>query len=329
VLASVASAQQDANIAVWRPATGTWYVRGIATVQWGRPGDVPVPGDYNHDGKTDLAVWRPATGTWYLRGIARTQWGRRGDTPVPADYNHDGKTDLTVWRPATGTWYLRGVATVQWGRPGDIPVPRDYNQDGKADLAGWRPATGIWYLRGIATVQWGRLGDIPEPGDYNHDGKTDLAVWRPATGTWHLRGITTLQWGRRGDIPIPAFATPTVTQPPIAAYAMTFVGRFPYVYGGTSPATGFDCSGLTYYIYRHYGHTLATTAQGQYNQFRRITLSYARPGDLVFFHDGNGYVFHVGVYEGSNMMVAAATPQDGIRYQSIWSSNVTYGTITH
>jgi hypothetical protein len=40
-------------------------------------------------------------------------------------------------------------------------------------------------------------------------------------------------------------------------------------------------------------------------------------------------VFHVGVYEGSTMMVAAATPQDGIRYQSIWSSNVSYGTITH
>ena len=115
----------------------------------------------------------------------------------------------------------------------------------------------------------------------------------------------------------------------IAAYAKTFVGRYPYAYGGQSPSTGFDCSGLTWYIYRPFGRTIARTSQAQYSQFRRIALSSARPGDLVFFHDSSGYVFHVGVYEGSTMMVAAATPQDGIRYQSIWSSNVSYGTITH
>jgi hypothetical protein len=233
---------------------------------------------------------------------------------------------IAVWRPSNGTWYVRGVATVQWGRSGDVPVPGDYNHDGTTDLAVWRPSNGTWLVRGVASVLLGRSGDVPVPGDYNHDGKTDLAVWRPSNGTWYLRGIATAQWGRSGDIPARAFATLNAL---IAAYAKTFVGKYPYVYGGRSPASGFDCSGLTYYIYRQYGRTIATTAQGQYNQFRRIALSYARPGDLVFFHDGSGYVFHVGVYEGSNMMVAAATPQDGIRYQSIWSSNVTYGTVTH
>ncbi|MDP9093445.1 MAG: C40 family peptidase [Actinomycetota bacterium] len=123
--------------------------------------------------------------------------------------------------------------------------------------------------------------------------------------------------------------SPVTVNQQIAAYAKTFVGRYPYSFGGRSPATGFDCSGLTYYIYRKYGRTIATNAQAQYQEFRRITPNSARPGDLVFFHDGSGYVFHVGIYEGGNMMVAAATPQDGIRFQSIWSSNVTYGTITH
>jgi hypothetical protein len=235
---------------------------------------------------------------------------------------------LAVWRPSTGTWCLRGVGTVQWGRSRDVPVPGDYNHDGKLDLAVWRPSTGTWYLRGVATVQWGRSGDVPVPGDYNHDGRTDLAVWRPSTGTWYLRGIATVQWGRPGDVPVRPVAFADLN-PRIAAYAKTFVGKYPYVYGGRSPATGFDCSGLTYYVYRHFGRTLATTAQGQYTQFRRIALSNARPGDLVFFHDGSGFVFHVGVYEGSNMMVAAATPQDGIRYQAVWSADVTYGTITH
>jgi hypothetical protein len=122
---------------------------------------------------------------------------------------------------------------------------------------------------------------------------------------------------------------PLTTNYRIAAYAKTFVGRYPYVAGGSSPATGFDCSGLTHYIYRHYGRKIRRTAEQQYDQFRRIAHRSARPGDLVFFHDRNGYVFHVGVYEGSHMMVAAATPKDGIRYQRIWSRNVTYGTITH
>jgi hypothetical protein len=43
---------------------------------------VPVPGDYNGDGRTDLAVWRPADGTWYVRGVATTPWGANGDVPV-------------------------------------------------------------------------------------------------------------------------------------------------------------------------------------------------------------------------------------------------------
>ena len=156
-----------------------------------------------------------------------------------------------------------------------------------------------------------------------------FAVVYVSVATYSYRYVVTASgsaWGTTSGVATPP--AQTVNQQ-IGAYAKTFVGRYPYVSGGSSPATGFDCSGLTSYIYRHFGRTIASTAQGQYNQFRRLTRSSAWPGDLVFFHDGSGYVFHVGVYEGANMMVAAATPQDGIRYQSIWSSNVTFGTITH
>ena len=149
------------------------------------------------------------------------------------------------------------------------------------------------------------------------------------SGTFQYRYLVTENsnaWGATSAVAAPP--TPSVNQQ-IAAYAMTFPGRYPYAYGGTSPSTGFDCSGLTYYIYRQFGHTIATTAAAQDSQFRHISRSSAQPGDLVFFFDGSGYVFHVGIYEGSNMMVAAATPQDGIRYQSIWSSDVSFGTITH
>jgi cell wall-associated NlpC family hydrolase len=117
-----------------------------------------------------------------------------------------------------------------------------------------------------------------------------------------------------------------------AAYVTTFIGRVPYVYGGSSPSTGFDCSGLTQYVYRHYGKSIPRTADAQFRYFYRESRSRAWGGDLVFFHDNsspNSYVYHVGIYEGSNNMVSAADPQSGIIWQPIWSSDVTFGTITH
>jgi cell wall-associated NlpC family hydrolase len=120
-----------------------------------------------------------------------------------------------------------------------------------------------------------------------------------------------------------------------AAFAKKLVGDR-YAFGGTSPA-GFDCSGLTQYVYRHTGggKSIQRTAEAQYLQFRRIAKSAARPGDLVFFHDTgspSSYVYHVGVYEGgSSMMVAAATSSEGVVFQSFtWAGDtVTFGTITH
>jgi peptidoglycan DL-endopeptidase CwlO len=119
-----------------------------------------------------------------------------------------------------------------------------------------------------------------------------------------------------------------------AAKAVRLVGD-PYVYGGTSPA-GFDCSGLTQWVYQHTGHgrSIARTSEDQYLQFKPISHADARPGDLVFFHetsDPGSYVYHVGVYEGGDDMVAATTIADGVQLQSFtWAGDtVTFGTITH
>jgi cell wall-associated NlpC family hydrolase len=117
-----------------------------------------------------------------------------------------------------------------------------------------------------------------------------------------------------------------------SAYVQAFVGRAPYRYGGGSPGSGFDCSGLAQYVYRHYGKSIPRTADEQFRYFRRESRSRAWSGDLVFFHDNSNtssYVYHVGIYEGGGRMVSAVSPGSGIRWQTVRASGVTFGTITH
>jgi hypothetical protein len=51
-----------------------WLVRGQSNIQWGFPGDIPVPGDYNGDLRTEIAVFRPSDGGWYLQQRRRRDW---------------------------------------------------------------------------------------------------------------------------------------------------------------------------------------------------------------------------------------------------------------
>ncbi|KPA09095.1 signal peptide protein [Candidatus Magnetomorum sp. HK-1] len=207
---------------VWRKINGTFYVipssgvcpRGMkkhwkgCEFQWGLPGDVPVTGDYDGDGKTELAVWRPMTGNWYITIYNKPiQYGLQGDIPVPADYDGDGKTDIAVWRPKEGNWYIKDLPRpVHYGSFGHIPVPGDYNGDGKDEVAVWNPNGGYWSISTKRDhIQYGLYGDIPIQGDYNGDGKTDLAVWRPRGGNWYINmSFQPLQWGLPGDIPVAA-----------------------------------------------------------------------------------------------------------------------------
>ena len=192
-----------ADVAVWRPSTGEWWVPGQPTMVWGEPGDKPVAGDYDGDGTTERAIWRPSTGDWWIPGQPTVQWGVSTDVPVPADYDGNGSIDIAVWRPSTGEWWVRNQFVVQWGAPGDVPVPADYDNDGRADVAVWRPSTGQWWVRNQFVVQWGVAGDKPVAADYDGNGTADVAIWRPATGEWWIRGQATVQWGQAGDVPIP------------------------------------------------------------------------------------------------------------------------------
>jgi cell wall-associated NlpC family hydrolase len=80
-----------------------------------------------------------------------------------------------------------------------------------------------------------------------------------------------------------------------------------YVYGGASPASGFDCSGFTRYVFAHFGLTLPHYTFAQYDLGHSVPRSRLQPGDLVFF-DGVG---HVGLYIGHGRFIHA--PHSGTR----------------
>ncbi len=104
----------------------------------------------------------------------------------------------------------------------------------------------------------------------------------------------------------------------VVDYAKRFRG-VRYVYGGSSPRSGFDCSGFVRYVYAHFGVRLAHSSYAQFDLGRRISRSALRPGDLVFF-DGLG---HVGIYIGKGRFIHAPHSGTRVRVQTLagWYSS--------
>jgi len=92
----------------------------------------------------------------------------------------------------------------------------------------------------------------------------------------------------------------------LVRYARRYLG-VPYSYGGTSPRSGFDCSGFTRFVYAHFGIALPHYSGAQFGMGRRVPRAALRPGDLLFF-DGLG---HVGLYVGGGRFIHA--PHTGTR----------------
>ena len=112
-----------ADLAVYRPSTGHWFIRNQGSVHFGDPGDIPIPGDYSGDGIEDIAVFRPSTGQWFALDDS-VQFGDRGDVPVSGDFDGDRRTNVAVYRPSTGHWFVANVGSVQFGGPGLRAGPR-------------------------------------------------------------------------------------------------------------------------------------------------------------------------------------------------------------
>jgi cell wall-associated NlpC family hydrolase len=90
----------------------------------------------------------------------------------------------------------------------------------------------------------------------------------------------------------------------------------PYHYGGDTPNTGFDCSGLVSYVYNQAGLQIPRTVVEQSRGVRQLDLVQLEPGDLVFFRL-QGQISHVGIYLGNGDMIHAPSQGGRVRVESI------------
>lgn len=102
----------------------------------------------------------------------------------------------------------------------------------------------------------------------------------------------------------------------IVEYALQFLGGR-YVFGGSDPYSGVDCSGFTRYVMQHgAGINLVHSSTGQSRQGREIEVEQAKAGDLIFY-GGSNYIDHVGIYMGDGQIVHASTVKTGIKISAL------------
>ena len=192
--------------------------------------DVPVAGDFNGDGHTEIGAYRTSLGQWTVKNVRdgkqlltkHVYGGNGSDIPVVGDFDGDGSDDFGLYRKSNGTWHLKSLKTGQQivgglvfggGDGGDLPVVGDFNGDGSDDIATYTQncSTGsTWSAYSVKqraniklNFKWGGCNDVPVAGDFNGDGSDDFGLYRKDCGTgstWHgynVRGNVALFGGLR------------------------------------------------------------------------------------------------------------------------------------
>lgn len=180
-------------------------------VPFGEPGDLPVVGDWDADGVTDLGVFRPDGGAFLLRfasgsvAVVRSP-AAAGDLPVAGDWDGDGFDTPGFYRNsgrAGSAFFLTNARVedgtspdfdlfVPAGEAGDLPLAGDWDGDDVDTVGFYRPSTTTFFqiddfTAGVArTFVFGAPGDLPLAGDWDGNGFDEIGAFRPSDRTMHL-----------------------------------------------------------------------------------------------------------------------------------------------
>jgi hypothetical protein len=118
-------------------------------------------------------------------------------------------------------------------------------------------------------------------------------------------------------VPAPSSASAAAVIPTAERYIGT-----PYRWGGTSPRSGFDCSGYVQYVFARHGVNLPRTSRGQAYAGSRVTLDerVLRAGDLIMFAESGQSISHVAIYAGGDRIIHSTRSGGGVRYDDLGSS---------
>ncbi|MDR3638959.1 MAG: proprotein convertase P-domain-containing protein [Isosphaeraceae bacterium] len=258
-----------ADLAYYEPSDSTWTIElsqgttvasgNIKTIHLNANANaIPIVGDFDGDGVTDVGVYEPGTGsspsTWIIDestgGLQTFTFGQAGDQPVPGNYDGTGKDELAVYRPSTGQFLIAGAGgtanptIVAIGAPNEVPVPGNYDNQyyfnnhvaERTDVAVYNPSTGAytigqWVGTGVTVTprtdtgpssDLFQAGDIPVPADYDGTGNAEPAVYRQSTGQFIVDGATgVVSFGTAGTAEVPVLAPYVYRQVPVATVAPT------------------------------------------------------------------------------------------------------------
>lgn len=252
----------------------------------------------------------------------------RGTAADAASHSPFGAVETVTAGRTTNSWSTSTVTVVGWASDPDYRA---------------RPVTVVAYVDGtsVRTLAAGRnRPDVAtaHPGVYRKSGFStsftvgagthNVCVWtvNVGPGANSLLGCTAFDTrgvrSRRAPVIDPAVNAKIVDE------VRKHLGQ-PYVWAATGPKA-FDCSGLVQYAYRKFGVSTPRIADDQFRAAHLITANRVVPGDLVFYRDGTGGVYHVGVYLAPGITIAAVDPAHGVTEQHIWDSQVvSYGSFTH
>jgi hypothetical protein len=223
------------RVGIYRPSTGEWFLDQNGNGAWdgcqvdrciqsyGAAGSVPVVGEWDASGTTQLGLFGADSAQWYLDKNTNESWegctvdlcvgpfGVDGDMPVVGKWTSAGNDRVGIFRPNTGYWYLDKNSDGSFGScrrdqcvylsaylNGDVPVVGDWNGDGSTKVGLFRAGTGEWFLDFNGNKSWGGCGkdrcitsfgvagDRPVTGDWNASGTSKIGVFRPSTGEWFL-----------------------------------------------------------------------------------------------------------------------------------------------